>query len=132
MVLTSRIDPKALLLSITDLPPSEDPLLCVKVYVIQAILVQYHEQVTSLLATVRQMDSALQRRAVKPRTGDAGATAATALSDSDKIILQLRLDIESFGEDINTSVGISSELLKIALPEFDKLYCEILSAQQNK
>jgi hypothetical protein len=128
----SRIDPKVLLQNISELPPSEDPLLFVKVYVIQAILVQYQEQVTSLLATVRQMDTALQRRAVKSRTGDAGATTATALSDSDKIILQLRLDIESFGEDISESFGISTELLKIALPEFDKLNSEILSAQQNK
>lgn len=74
--------------------------------VVELVTVAMQEQVSSLLETVKQMDSALQRRA-KHRTATTGGTNEGAtLTDSDKIALQLRLDIQAFGEEIK-SLGIS-------------------------
>jgi len=67
----------------------------------------YAEQVRALMETVQQMESALQRRA-KLRTagtssGAGSSNSTTApLTDSEKISMQIRLDIEAFGAQIES------------------------------
>jgi hypothetical protein len=73
--------------------------------VIEQVTVAMQDQVTSLLETVKQMDSALQRRA-KNRSTATGGNEGSTLTDSDKIALQLRLDIQAFGEEIR-SMGLA-------------------------
>jgi len=72
-------------------------------------------QVQSLLETVKQMDNALQRRS-KIRT--AGGTN-NAMTDSDKIALQVSLDVKAFGIELK-SLG--------AEPDNSKAYIELLEA----
>ncbi|KAJ1437160.1 hypothetical protein B484DRAFT_445351 [Ochromonadaceae sp. CCMP2298] len=66
----------------------------------------YAEQVRLLMDTVRQMEEALQRRA-KLRT--TGASGGASLTDSEKISLQIRLDVEAYAADIRTLGVLSSQ-----------------------
>ena len=54
------------------------------------------------MGTVRQMDSALQRRSNKSTTpGTKGARGGTAaMTDSEKIQLQLLLDVRAYGDEL--------------------------------
>lgn len=72
-----------------------------KFEIIENILIAFQEQVNSLMETVKQMDTALQRRAVKKAN-----ESSTQLSDVEKISLQVKLDIIAFGEDVK-SLGIN-------------------------
>lgn len=64
------------------------------------ITLAMQEQVTSLLETVKQMDSALQRRAKNRTTANTDATSTTNMSDSEKIFLQVKLDVIAYGEEM--------------------------------
>ena len=94
--------------------------------VIEEVTANFLVQVQSLMETVKQMDSALQRRS-KARSGPttgAGATSG-ALSDSDKIALQISLDVKSYGAEI-TALGVD-----IAnIPSFAILEAEVDKVQQ--
>lgn len=75
-------------------------------------------QVQSLMETVKQMDNALQRRS-KIRTAGANTNAMT---DSDKISLQVSLDVKAFGLELK-SLGVE--------PEMSKAYVELLEAVKS-
>ena len=78
--------------------------------ILEDITAYFYEQVKTLMETVRQMESALQRRS-KLRSG-ASATVAvvgtpnssSALSDSEKISLQLQLDVDGYGVEIRSKL----------------------------
>jgi hypothetical protein len=97
-----------------------------KLHVIQAVTQAFHDQVLSLLATVKQMDSALQRRAIKPRSALGGDTSSS-LSDSEKIALQLKLDVERYGMEI-TQLGIDCAKAF----SYEKLLQEVQNIDVNK
>lgn len=75
-------------------------------------------QVQSLMETVKQMDNALQRRS-KIRTAGANTNSMT---DSDKIALQVSLDVKAFGYELK-SLGVE--------PDSSKAYCELLEAAKT-
>ena len=56
------------------------------------------------METAQQMDSALQRRS---KSKSASSVASTAMTDSEKIALQMVLDGQSFGEQIEEVSGRS-------------------------
>ena len=76
--------------------------------VVEGVCSQYLSSVASLLETARKMDTVIQRRTKGKRPEDESSNAAdkrAATSDSDKILLQLFLDIVRFGDDIQ-GVGL--------------------------
>ncbi len=64
--------------------------------------------------TVRQMDLSLQRRS---KAGTSAAGSAGGLSDSEKIFLQLSLDVSAFGKEVGALSGMGPE----QLPSFQQL-----------
>lgn len=61
---------------------------------LEDITANYLLQVQSLMETVKQMDSALQRRSkIRNTSGN--------MIDSDKISLQVFLDVKSYGNELN-------------------------------
>jgi hypothetical protein len=71
---------------------------------IEAVTTVYLQQVKELMETAKQMDSALQRRSKLRSTNTAAGGAAVAdkpvLGDSEKISLQIYLDVLAFGEEV--------------------------------
>ena len=74
---------------------------------IEVVSASYLQQVKELMETAKQMDSALQRRSKLRSTNTTGG-AGTApsgsekpvLGDSEKISLQILLDVIAFGDEI--------------------------------
>jgi len=75
-------------------------------------------QVQSLMETVKQMDNALQRRS-KIRTA---GTNTNTMTDSDKIALQVSLDVKAFGLELK-SLGVE--------PDNSKAFTELLEAAKS-
>lgn len=73
------------------------------------------------METVKQMDSALQRRS-KLRTA---APVGTNMADSDKISLQLFLDVRAYGQ----VVSILSPKV-VTVPSYTALVAEVASAEK--
>lgn len=68
---------------------------------VQEVTLSFGEQVAALIDTVKQMDSTLQRRSKLQAQGAAGSAGGSAnMSDSEKIALQIKLDIEAYGREI--------------------------------
>lgn len=83
---------------------------------VQEVTLSFGEQVSALIDTVKQMDSTLQRRS-KLQAQAAGAAAGSAnMTDSEKIALQIKLDIEAYGKEI-----ASIELDPSSVPAFVSL-----------
>ena len=76
-----------------------------KIALAEEISLSFVEQVSALIETVKQMDSTLQRRSRLQQT--AAATGNSNMSDSEKIALQIRLDVEAFGRDLQ-QLGIDT------------------------
>jgi hypothetical protein len=78
-------------------------LLQWKLEVIEDVSTSFLEQLRQLIETVRQMETALQRRSkLRTTTGGVAASASgMALTDSEKISLQIRLDVEGECDDHN-------------------------------
>jgi len=93
-----------------------------EVALVEDITASFLLQVQSLVETVKQMDSALQRRS-KLRTGPSAAGGAGAMSDSDKIALQITLDVKAYGAEIS---GLNISLQDV--PSFAKLEAEAAAA----
>jgi hypothetical protein len=77
--------------------------VCIYIYIYIYINIY---QVQGLMETVKQMDTALQRRSKLK------ANAGTTISDSDKISLQLLLDVRAYGR------GIESLGTQFVLPSY--------------
>lgn len=75
-----------------------------KVSLAEEISLSFVEQVSGLIETAKQMDSTLQRRS---RLQQTTTTSNNNMSDSEKIALQIRLDVEAFGRDLQ-QLGINT------------------------
>ena len=89
--------------------------------VLEEITAGYLMQVQALMETVKQMDSALQRRS-KLRTA---ASTITNMSDSDKISLQLFLDVRAYGE-VAYALGPKG----MSMPSYTLLMAEVAPAEK--
>jgi hypothetical protein len=89
-----------------------------KVEVLEAVLTHYLEATRELLNSVEQMEDALKKR--KQRTGKppgtmperTGGAAVAALSDSDKIKLQLFLDVVAFAEEMRQAAALDDPITR--------------------
>ncbi len=92
------------------------------------ITVAMHEQVSSLLETVKQTDSALQRRAKIRSTAASNSTTegTNNMTDSDKIFLQVKLDVIGYGEEMK-SLGIDPTSIAV----YQTLLQEVTTAAQQ-
>ena len=88
--------------------------------VLEDITAGYLMQVQALMETVKQMDSALQRRS-KLRTA---APSGNNMADSDKISLQLFLDVRAYGEALSTLKPVEQ------IPSYDALLAEVAPAEK--
>ena len=73
--------------------------------VVNEINASYLLQIQSLMETVVQMETDIKRR-LKVTT-----TATTTMTDSEKIALQLRLDIKAYESELE-ALGLSTEGMK--------------------
>lgn len=73
--------------------------------IVEDVAANFLSQVQSLMETVKQMDSALQRRSKLRSTGGGSQQSAHSLTDSDKISLQVYLDVKEFAGEI-TRLGL--------------------------
>lgn len=83
---------------------------------LEEVTTSYAEQVSALIETVKQMDSTLQRRSklqAQQQQAGGAAVGATALTDSEKIALQIKLDIDAYGKELQ-ALGLDLA----ALPAF--------------
>lgn len=78
-------------------------------------------QVQALMETVKQMDSALQRRS-KLRTA---APAGSSMADSDKIAQQLFLDVRAFSEVVRALTPAED-----SIPSYEALLAEVAPADK--
>jgi len=67
--------------------------------VLEAVSTCYSVQVQSLMETVRAMDTTLQSRRSKLTQGQ-GVAAGVGLTDSDKINLQVKLDVRAYAAEV--------------------------------
>jgi len=91
--------------------------------VLEDVTANFLQQVQGLMDTVRQMDSALQRRSKLRSTSGSGAST---MADSDKISLQVYLDVKAYGAElsalgVNISVSKAYSGLLEELKEAEKL-----------
>ena len=91
--------------------------------VLEDVTAGYLMQVQALMETVKQMDSALQRRS-KLRTAAAASTSIN-MADSDKIAVQLFLDVKAYGEAVD-SLNKQGD----SIPSFAALLAEIAPAEK--
>ena len=94
-----------------------------EVAVLEDVTAEYLMQVQALMETVRQMDSALQRRS-KLRNA---APTGTNMSDSDKISLQLYLDVKAYTEAVSALSPLSGAA---PVPSFTSLLSEVAPAEK--
>ena len=90
----------------------------------------FHQQIQALIETVKQMDSALQRRSKLRSTNAAptvasamGAAGSNSMTDYDKIALQIQLDVNAFGDELR-SFGVElsdSKAFKVLLEEVSSI-----------
>jgi hypothetical protein len=95
--------------------------------VVEDVCSGFLQQVQGLMETVKQMDSALQRRS-KLR---AAASAGGMMTDSEKIQLQLYLDVQAFGGAIKAlCLGITDPFKDERVASFQALFAEVSSAEK--
>ena len=75
------------------------------------------------METVRQMDTALQRRSKLRQSSQSLSTGTTVISDSDKITLQLLLDAKAYAQEV-------SKLGTEATPSYNALLAELSEAEK--
>ena len=83
--------------------------------VIEAICVVFRARVQSLIDTVKSMDAALNKRSGRPK-----ATNPGGMSDSEKILLQLLLDVQVFAT-LAAGMDVPVELI----PSYAALLSEV-------
>ena len=81
------------------------------------------QQTQGIMETVRQMDTALQRRSKLRQSAQSTPTGTAVISDSDKITLQLLLDAKAYGQEI-------SKLGAEATSSFSALLAELSEAEK--
>jgi hypothetical protein len=86
--------------------------------IVEDVTSVYVQQVQALIETAKQMDSALMRRA---KSSSATSSGAAGMTDSEKIALQMIIDIGAFETEVR-AVGIKDPR---ALPACTSLYALI-------
>jgi hypothetical protein len=106
--------------------------------VLEEITQLFHEQIVTLLDTVRQMDSALQRRQQQRTKQLAGSEQAStgagsaAMTDSDKIFLQVKLDVSEYAQMMQRVLGgTDSVALEDSVPAFGAIQLVLLNYQSS-
>eukprot|EP00741_Cyanophora_paradoxa_P011170 tig00020554_g10790.t1 len=85
---------------------------------------RYNEMTTELITTVRKTESSLKRlQAKKPAAGPAAPASAQAMGDTDKICLQLYLDVEELGR-LMKKLGVEAASLASFASLHDLVYAE--------
>jgi Domain of unknown function (DUF3510) len=92
-----------------------------EVGVLEDVTAGYLMQVQALMETVKQMDSALQRRS-KLRTA---APVGTNMADSDKIAQQLFLDVRAYSEVVRALTPAGG-----IIPSYQALLAEVAPADK--
>lgn len=82
----------------------------------ESVTSAYCQQVQELMETAKQMDNALQRRS-KLRASSAQGTPGSGgnssiMTDSEKIALQMLLDVKKFGGIVKGICGVDAEELE--------------------
>jgi hypothetical protein len=77
---------------------------------LEEVALSFLQQVQQLMDTVRMMDSALQRRSKVTSAGVSGSSTNANMTDSEKIALQVQLDVLAFGVDVS-SLGVDANEL---------------------
>lgn len=95
------------------------------VQVVNDVTVHFLEQERLLIDSVKQQDSTLMRRT------KLATTKTGTLSDTEKIILQLQLDVKSFGNEIVSVCKISPSQLIGIVPSFATLTDEVNEANSK-
>jgi Domain of unknown function (DUF3510) len=93
-----------------------------EVVVLEDVTAEYLMQVQALMETVRQMDLALKRRSKHN-----AAPTGTNMSDSDKISLQLHLDVKAYTEAVSALSPLSGAA---PVPSFTSLLAEVAPAEK--
>jgi Domain of unknown function (DUF3510) len=94
-----------------------------EVVVLEDVTAEYLMQVQALMETVRLMESVLHRRN-KVRNA---APTGTNMSDSDKISLQLYLDVKAYTEAVSALSPLSGAA---PVPSFTSLLAEVAPAEK--
>ncbi|KAF6251962.1 hypothetical protein COO60DRAFT_1704498 [Scenedesmus sp. NREL 46B-D3] len=94
--------------------------------VIHNVNVRYNALAEELLTTVKKTESSL-KRLKKTRPGEEAAAGAAAMSDSDKICLQLYLDVQEHGRQI-AKFGLAAEQLQ----SFSQLLATVTPPEQQQ
>lgn len=84
------------------------------------------DNVRTLIDSVKQQDSTLMRR-----TKLAANTKAGALTDTEKIILQVQLDVKLFGQEVGSVCKVSTDQVAHLVPVFVTLTEEVAEAQSK-
>jgi len=101
--------------------------------IVEDVTSHYLEQAKALMETVKQMDSALMRRSkIRPNAASSSTTgtASNNLSDSEKIYLQVTLDIDAYGREVE-QLGVDSSLLKELRELKNDIATQMAAAHQN-
>jgi hypothetical protein len=75
---------------------------------LEEVTLSFLQQVQQLVDTVRQMDNALQRRSKIAQPSSFAASGSANMTDSEKISMQVQLDVLAFGADVSGLGVISS------------------------
>jgi len=95
---------------------------------VEDITSYFSQQVQSLVDTVKQMDTALQRRSKAQRsTAASGPATGSAMTDSEKIYLQISFDVSAFGEEVRKTLNLDPN----SIPSFKSLLSIIEEAKQS-
>lgn len=94
-----------------------------EVVVLEDVTAEYLKQVQALMETVRQMDIALSKRSLMRNAAPTG----TNMSDSDKISLQLYLDVKAYAEAVSALSPLSGAA---PVPSFTSLLAEVAPAEK--
>jgi hypothetical protein len=96
--------------------------------VISNVNVRYNALAEELLTTVKKTESSLKRlKKTRPGEEAAAAAGAAAMSDSDKICLQLYLDVQEHGRQI-AKFGLAAE----QLDSFSQLLATVTPPEQQQ
>jgi len=91
--------------------------------IVESVTTAYSQQVQALMETAQQMDSALQRRS---KLRQQQATSGGSITDSEKIALQMLLDVQYYGERIREICGIDP----IDMSAYSTLLREVKESKQ--
>lgn len=83
--------------------------------IIESICIVFRTRVQSLIDTVKSMDAALNKRSGRPKVAN-----SSGMSDSDKILLQLLLDVQAFA-----SMAVAMDVPIESIPSYTALLHEV-------